>query len=63
MKDITEKLQLLLRDPTLKKKTLFTLAIFLFFRIFAFLPVSVIDLAKLKLLFSQNQFLSLLDMF
>lgn len=63
MKDITEKLQLLLRDPALKKKTLFTLAIFLFFRIFAFLPVSVIDLARLKLLFSQNQFLSLLDMF
>ena len=63
MKDITEKLQLLLRDPALKKKTLFTLAIFLFPRIFAFLPVSVIDLAKLKLLFSQNQFLSLLDMF
>lgn len=63
MKDITEKLQLLLRDPTLKKKTIFTLAIFLFFRIFAFLPVSVIDLARLKLLFSQNQFLSLLDMF
>jgi len=63
MKDITEKLQLLLRDPTLKKKTVFTLAIFLFFRIFAFLPVSVIDLVRLKLLFSQNQFLSLLDMF
>ncbi len=63
MKDITEKLQLLLRDPALKKKTIFTLAIFLFFRIFAFLPVSVIDLVKLKLLFSQNQFLSLLDMF
>lgn len=63
MKDITEKLQLLLRDPALKKKTIFTLAIFLFFRIFAFLPVSVIDLARLKLLFSQNQFLSLLDMF
>lgn len=63
MKEITEKLQLLLRDPTLKKKTLFTLAIFLFFRIFAFLPVSVIDLSRLKLLFSQNQFLSLLDMF
>jgi len=63
MKDITEKLKLLLRDPTLKRKTLFTLVIFLFFRIFAFLPVSVIDLAKLKLLFSQNQFLSLLDMF
>ena len=32
-------------------------------RVFAFLPVSVIDLVRLKLLFSQNQFLSLLDMF
>jgi len=63
MKEITEKLQLLLRDPQLKRKTIFTLAIFLFFRIFAFLPVSVIDLTKLKLLFAQNQFLSLLDMF
>src|SRR3989344_5660461 len=63
MKDITEKLKLLLRDPTLKRKTLFTLVIFLFFRIFAFLPVSVIDLAKLRALFSQNQFLSLLDIF
>lgn len=63
MKDITEKLQMLLKDPTLKRKMLFTLAIFLFFRIFAFLPVSVIDLSKLKLLFSQNQFLSLLDIF
>ncbi len=63
MKDITDKLQTLLKDPTLKRKTLFTLAIFLFFRVFAFLPVSVIDLSKLKLLFSQNQFLSLLDIF
>lgn len=63
MKEITEKLQTLLKDPTLKRKTLFTLAIFLFFRIFAFLPVSVIDLDKLKQLFSQNQFLSLLDIF
>lgn len=63
MKEITEKFRLLLQDPTLKKKTLFTLAIFLFFRIFAFLPVSVIDLSRLKVLFSQNQFLSLLDMF
>ncbi|MFA5136279.1 MAG: preprotein translocase subunit SecY [Patescibacteria group bacterium] len=63
MKEIKEKLQLLLRDPQLKKKTIFTLAVFLFFRVFAFLPVSVIDLDRLKVLFSQNQFLSLLDMF
>lgn len=63
MKEITEKLQLLWRDPQLKKKLIFTLVIFVFFRIFAFLPVSVINLEKLRLLFSQNQFLSLLDIF
>jgi len=63
MKEIREKIKLLLNDRQLKKKALFTLVIFLFFRIFAFLPVSVINLTKLRLLFSQNQFLSLLDIF
>ena len=63
MKEIQEKIKLLFQDEKLKKKTIFTLLIFLFFRIFAFLPVSVIDLARLKVLFSQNQFLSLLDIF
>jgi len=63
MKEIKEKIQLLLHDQQLKKKAFFTLLIFLFFRIFAFLPVSVINLTKLRLLFSQNQFLSLLDIF
>ena len=63
MKEIIEKLKLLLQDPQLKRKTIYTLLLFLFFRIFAFLPVSVIDLTKLKALFAQNQFLSLLDIF
>lgn len=63
MKEIQEKIKLLFQDEKLKKKTIFTLLIFLFFRIFAFLPVSVIDLNRLKILFSQNQFLSLLDIF
>lgn len=63
MKEIGEKLKLLLNDPQLKRKLWFTLLIFLFFRIFAFMPVSVINLAKLRVLFSQNQFLSLLDIF
>jgi len=52
-----------LTDPKLKQKTIFTLAIFLFFRIFAFLPVPTINLDRLKILFSQSQFLSLLDIF
>lgn len=63
MKDITEKVQLLFRDPQLRRKLVFTFALFLFFRIFAFLPVSVIDLQKLRMLFEQSQFLSLLDIF
>ncbi len=63
MKEIADKIKLFLRDEQLKKKLFFTLAIFLFFRIFAFLPVSVINLAKLKVLFAQSQFLSLLDIF
>ncbi|MFZ2206256.1 MAG: preprotein translocase subunit SecY [Microgenomates group bacterium] len=63
MKDLAEKLRLLARDEQLKRKIFFTLAIFLFFRIFAFLPVSVINLTKLKALFDQSQFLSLLDIF
>jgi len=63
MKQIGEKLGMLWRDEALRRKMLFTLMIFLFFRIFAFLPVSVINLEKLRLLFSSSQFLSLLDIF
>lgn len=63
MKDIAEKLNLFLRDPELKRKLLFTLGIFFFFRLFAFLPVPAIDLEKLRGIFSQNQFFALLDIF
>lgn len=63
MKEIKEKLASLFRDPDLRRKTLFTLFIFFIFRVFAFLPVPVIDLDKLGALFAQNQFLSLLDIF
>jgi preprotein translocase subunit SecY len=63
MKKVIEKIQSLFRDPQLKRKLIFSLLIFLIFRIFAFLPVPAIDFAKLRALFSQNQFLSLLDIF
>lgn len=63
MKPIQDRLRLILKDPVLKRKILVTFFIFLVFRIFAYLPVPAIDLAKLKLLFAQNQFLSLLDIF
>lgn len=63
MKALIEKIQSFLRDPLLKKKLLFTFLIFLVFRLFAFLPVPAVNLAKLRALFAQNQFLALLDIF
>ena len=63
IKKIIEKINILLKDPELKRKILFTLFIFLAFRFFAFLPVPTINLERLRTLFSQNQFLSLLDIF
>ncbi|MBP9691277.1 preprotein translocase subunit SecY [Candidatus Woesebacteria bacterium] len=63
MKDITQKFHLLINDPVLRKKALITFLIILVFRIFAYLPVPAIDLAQLKALFAQSQFLSLLDIF
>jgi len=63
MKDITQKFHLLINDPVLRKKALVTFLIILVFRIFAYLPVPAIDLAQLKALFAQSQFLALLDIF
>jgi len=63
MKDIKHKLALLVKDPELKRKLMFTMFIFLAFRIFAFLPVPAINLERLRALFQTNQFLSLLDIF
>lgn len=63
MKLLIDKIKSIVHDPVIKKKIVFTFAIFLVFRIFAFLPVPAVDLAKLRSLFSTNQFLSLLDIF
>lgn len=63
MTDAIKKLRQLMRDPQLKRKVLFTFIIFLIFRIFAFIPVPAIDLQKMRALFAQSQFLSLLDIF
>jgi preprotein translocase subunit SecY len=63
MKEIISKIKTLFRDPQLKRKTVFTLLIFLAFRLFAFLPVPAIDIGRLRALFAQSQFLSLLDIF
>lgn len=61
-----EKINLLgeaVRIPQIKKRLLFTLFIFLAYRLIAHLPVPGIDTTLLKQFFSGNQFLSLLDVF
>src|SRR5258708_17270959 len=51
------------KSPDVKRKLLITLGIFLAFRIFAHIPVSGVNVASLRTLFSNNQFLGLLDIF
>lgn len=51
------------RSPEVRRKILFTAGILIVFRIFAHIPVSGVNLASLKALFAQNQFLGLLDIF
>lgn len=51
------------KTPLLRKKILFTIGILLFFRLVAHIPVPGVDLGLLKNFFSQNQLLSLLDIF
>lgn len=52
-----------MKTPDVRRKLLFTAGIFIVFRLFAHIPVAGVDLGALKTLFSQNQFLGLLDIF
>src|SRR5258708_1138881 len=51
------------KTPEVRNKILFTALIFFAFRVFAHIPVAGVNVAQLKSLFSQNQFLGLLDIF
>ena len=51
------------KDTDIRKKLLITALLFLVFRFFAHIPVSGVNIAQLKSLFAQNQFLGLLDIF
>jgi preprotein translocase subunit SecY len=51
------------KTPELRRKILLTAFLFIVFRIFAHIPIPGVDRAQLAALFSQNQFLSLLDIF
>ena len=58
-----DKIKQFLKDESLRRKILFTLLIFLIFRVFAFLPVPSVDRQALKTIFGQSAFFSLLDIF
>ena len=51
------------KTPELRRKILITAGIFVAFRLFAHIPIPAVDTHKLAALFSQNQFLGLLDIF
>ena len=52
-----------LKTPIFRKKLTVTLLLLIFFRLIAHIPVPGVNLALLKQFFSQNQLLSLLDIF
>lgn len=51
------------KTPELRRKILFTFGIFVIFRLFAHTPIPGVDSSRMQQLFSQNQFLGLLDIF
>ncbi len=51
------------KAPDLRRKILFTLGMFVLFRVFAHIPIPGVNLPQLQNLFRQNQFLGLLDIF
>ncbi len=62
MSKIFNVLKKIFKDKDLRKKVLIVLALFLVFRFFAHIPVSGVNLAQLKSLFEQNQFLGLINL-
>ncbi len=60
---ILNELKTAIKIPDLRKKLLFTAAILFIFRLASHVPVAGVNLVALKQLFSQNQFLGLLDIF
>lgn len=51
------------KTPALRRKIVLTAGLFVIFRLFAHIPIPGVDTTKLAVLFSQNQFLALLDVF
>lgn len=63
MKKIQQKLKQIFQNKELRKKLLFTAAIFAVYRLLANIPLPAIDVERLGQMFDSNQFLSLLNIF
>ena len=60
---ILDELKTAFKLPDLRRKIIFTALILVVFRLASHIPVAGVNLVALKTLFSQNQFLGLLDIF
>lgn len=63
MDKILRPLILAFKTPELRSKVLFTLLVLVIFRAFAHIPVPGVDPERLRTFFTENQLLSLLDIF
>lgn len=63
MKNFLEKITIVLRDPSLRKRIGFTIGALVVFRLLSAIPIPGIDPASLERLLTGNQFLGLLDIF
>jgi preprotein translocase subunit SecY len=60
---MVEKLKLIISDTNLRNRILFVLGALLIFRVLANIPIPGVDASALQQLFSNNQFLGLLNIF
>src|SRR3989338_704081 len=58
-----QKLKLIFKDPDLRKKILFVLAMLAVFRFCAAIPIPGVDILKLRAFLGGNQFFGLLNIF
>ncbi len=63
MKRTTDFIRKIVADTQVRKKVLFTAAIFFIFRLLAHIPVPAVDVVRLQAIFVDSQFLSLLNIF
>lgn len=63
MNTFFNKLSLIFKDNTLRKRIFFTLALLVSFRVLAAIPIPGVDVARLTQFFANNEFLGLLNVF